>query len=376
MHCKTSAPRLLKKINRRNAEAFDQIACAYPAFAYSTLKGKFMNKVKSNLLRAVFFISVTGMTSAFAADNNNNYSSTNNSSTYSNNGLAELHYRSPQGAFLGRFDFMPDVFYRSYSPAGDPSTFGTHIHLPVTAGVGYGITDLLSVTVTEGFLFHDMSQSEHNGNLNTNSQGGFADPTLALNYRYAGALTGNFFADLVATYSPSFGTADTASFPGGGNDLRGGSSYELGTVAYWVVGQSSETSLGADVTLTGSTDSTADTTASNVTKDSYYNFDVHGDYRYHFNDRYFVDAGGTFYFMRSTDSANVDQTPIRYTRAHLPCYFVPRVDFGYLVTPNWLFTLGATYQEVTTDSYATNSGNTTATETKTVTLDAGVRFVF
>jgi hypothetical protein len=292
----------------------------------------------------------------------------------SDNGLGALHYHPGQSTFLGHFDFTPDVYYRSESPAGAPSSFGTHTHFPVAGGLSYGVTDLLEVGVSEGFLFHAMNQTEHpSGAVTSGSNGGFSDPTLTADYRYYGGLTGTFFADAFFNYSPSMGTDNTTGYPGGGNNLRGASTYQLGTTAF-VVSGSNEFSYGLSGTLESGVDSTGGTQASISAKESYLTFEAHGDYRYHFSPNYFMDASGTFNFLRTVDSANPDATPVRSTDTHYPCYFVPRLAAGYLINPSWLVTLGASYTQVTATANQ-NPGSTTATDTKTLTLDAGIRFI-
>ena len=298
---------------------------------------------------------------------------------YEANTLDTLHFRTAQGNVLGHFDFNPDVYYRGDNDRdGILNTTGMRTYLPLDAAVTYGITDHLSIDVSEGFVIHTNRQTDHNTTNTTTigSAGGFSDPVLGLNYRYLGDLDGTLFANAFVNYSPSVGDARGSGYPGGGNDLRGSSTVTVGTNVYGVMG-SQEWSAGVNGSweAEGNTDGATD--SADTLREKFTDYGFHLDYRYHLNPMFFVDALGTFDFGYSTDLNYFNQVA-HSEHDDYPFRIVPRLAFGFLPTPSCLLTLGIAYSEYTRDYTQTQGATTTnySSELKELSLNFGVSYLF
>jgi hypothetical protein len=293
------------------------------------------------------------------------------------NSLANLHYRPAKANVLTALDFLPDAFYRSYLPATDSTSFGTHAIYPLQAAVNYGVMDNLSVGIADTYLFHSLYETERPGPFTDGSASGFSDITLNANYRYWGSLTGNMFADAIFSVSPGLGDSQGNTYPGGGNNLRGSSLYSFATTAYWVSGMQ-ELSANGVIEYQNMANANSGTTATTTTKDSFWSGSLRGEYRYHVSSAFYADAAATFDVARTVNTNNQNISPTSVVATFRPCTLTPKLDFGYLVTPSFLVSLGANYAQNTTSAVTTRGGavTTNVNETKTIGLDLGMKYVF
>jgi hypothetical protein len=166
---------------------------------------------------------------------------------YEQNYLDRLHFRTPGQDVLATFVFSPDVYNRTTTSVnGSVTNQSLRDRFPITLGATLGITDLLSFEVSEGYLFNSVQTNinDQTGVQTTPSSSGLSDPAFRLNYRYLGGLVGSTFGDAFINFSPSAGDDQAATSLQSGNNLRGGTTLELGSDLYQVVSQS-EFSFGA-----------------------------------------------------------------------------------------------------------------------------------
>jgi hypothetical protein len=298
---------------------------------------------------------------------------------YEQNYLDRLHFRTPGQDLLSTFDFTPDILNDTVTTSnGVQTNQSMKDRFPISLGETLGITDLLSIGITEGYLFHSTQTNINDvtGVQSSPSSSGFSDPTFRANYRYFGSLVGSNFGDAFINFSPSVGDNQGASTSQNGNNLRGDTSFELGTDFYHVA-DSNEFSVGGSwLTYTSKNVDSANSINDEVGA-NFSSFDVRLRYRYHLNEFVFVQAQGTLYMPYSASYTYYNSTNNRAESDSYPFYAVPRVTLGYLPTNFVLYSLGVYYTGYTrnyTTSTNTSSSSNTAVYHE-VTLDFGVSFL-
>jgi hypothetical protein len=339
-----------------------------------------MKNYINTLLGTVAFITLSGV--LFSASSAQAYvdDSPLGRQNYEQNYLTQLHFRTPGRDFLLNVDFLPDVYYESATyNNGVESSHTTRDRFPLSAEGTLGLTDLLSFSVGESYLFHSVQNTinETSGVQSSPATDGFSDPYFKLDYRYLGGLSGSSFGDGFVTLSPSVGDEQSAGSLQDGNNLRGGTTLEVGTDLYAVV-SSNEFSFGGSWLYNASRNFDSGNPVADEVGDNYSTFNLRLRYRYHFNEFVFFQTQGTFYMPYSTHYGFYNSTNNKTEDDSYPIYIVPRLTLGGLLTNLFLLT-GSLYYTNYTRSYTqstVSAMNSYSSVNHEVTLDLGVALLF
>ncbi len=252
------------------------------------------------------------------------------SSLYERNALSNLHYQLPAQATEIDLAGTSQLSYSAWVIKNDnPNSSSTKSMLSTTLVLGYGLSDAVNATVSETSLLHS-STSTFNDNtdaLNSTGTSGLSDPTLAVNYRYRGALEGALFANAAFTFSPSSDTRVVANTDEDGNNVRGNTSIAASSDVYLVSG-SHEWAFGANVTYfsVGNADSFASTNS--YISSPYFTTYARVRYRWHLLPSLFVQPSLYVYFPYTSYLSYANKSPSMDETDQYPIYLSPRLQLG------------------------------------------------
>jgi len=283
------------------------------------------------LLSLLFLVGVV-LTGAVRADEG----------AYQENRLDVLHYRVPSAIFGLGVSVTPDLHDATTSYPGGSATYDD-ARTGFSSGVGlsFGVTDQLLVTLSESYLsLTRNSLYDPAGTTTTYQTQGFSDPTVQINFRYFGELTGRDFASAFVAVTPGIGNAQIATSTLSGNNISADTGVEFGTHYYHVAGIQE---FGLEASLTYRTSGTfSDPTGFPLeSNSSYWVADISAYYRIHFLDRFFLGASLELIPAHSIQYAILNAVPAVSEQDSYPWWISESVELGWLVTPALL--VDATY---------------------------------
>jgi hypothetical protein len=270
---------------------------------------------------------------------------------YEANRLDTLHYRTPGGSFnfAGSWGECVNCYSNAF-PSGGNSDY----HSSVFAGyVSYGVLDNLSVAFW-GDRWTGISSfgSLHGYDLNDSATTNF----LTIDFRYLGKLKGQSFGSVYFGIQPPWGST---SAPEVQNVVTPGqTSVTLGTRFYWVLG-AHEFGLDGEANYRGSVTYKDPGNYYTNTGDAYWVFEMNGEYRFHFLNRFFIAPSLSLTPAFSDTYSYPNETSFYQERRSYDWRLSESAELGWLVTS--FLTVGVTYThnaytETITPTAGSNAG--------------------
>ena len=143
--------------------------------------------------------------------------------------LSDPTYLPLKGEFQGESSFGYTHDTADYSDATGASLAHTTRHLnTIRQFFAYGITDDLTVSVSEAYGFSGATRTTTPSGVTDNSISGWVDPTIGLTYRLFDQRNNPASVDVIGHYSPDAFSAHTAGAGEDGSIARGGPEADIG----------------------------------------------------------------------------------------------------------------------------------------------------
>jgi hypothetical protein len=242
----------------------------------------------------------------------------------------------------------PTVDTSDNSAGNSSQTNYDELGLSLAYGLGHGVRVVLGQTA----IIDEEHSPTNAKNIDTSyTSSGFANPSLAVAWRFVDTPRDGYSADGTLTIVPSFGPATKT------NDYSGSSNAELAGALFY---RHTNCEARATLTIIDTTDQAYEGTTSKNTGGLNSNITETADltYRHHFGQNWFGQIGDTINFPQtnnySYEAGNTSSTTV-------PLYSSPYLAAGYRPMRDML--LGLRYTERAYSTSATSSQNSTTTYT-------------
>ena len=181
--------------------------------------------------------------------------------------LSDPTYLPLKGEFLGDSSYGYSHNSASFSDSTGAGIANSTRHLStLRQSFAYGVTDDLTISISEGYGFSGATQTTTAAGVSNNSLSGWADPTIGVTYRLLDQRNNPASLDLIGHYSPDAFSAHPAGAGEDGSIARGGPQADFGlgigrqTKAFTIRGSVTATYNGRineSIPVTGTSNSVA-----------------------------------------------------------------------------------------------------------------------
>jgi hypothetical protein len=302
-----------------------------------------------NTIMGLLFVSALAMPHGYASEVGG--------SGYEENLLNTLHYRSAAGdKYLSLSAVTRLLSDETTTESGE--TVGTLSRTSWEAAMNfeYGWSDVLLFGIQADYSFGlgTMHTTEPSGVQNAYSSNGISDPTLHVDYRYWGGLTGTKFGSAYVNLTPAIGSQKNPDSTQTGNNLSGGSSVAVGTNLYWVLG-AHEFGVAPALHFYTAGQYNDQNPANTSNFDSYFNANMVANYRYHVCKTFHIGgniniiAPSSVTYVYGSRSNELSQT------VKNPFNIEPTLTAGWLLRDNVVVSVQYSYNAYTTTTDQTSN---------------------
>ena len=261
---------------------------------------------------------------------------------------------------VGNFLFAPQFSFplsneksttKNSSPSGSRSIGFNQLNMNVQMGL---LTDGLRLSLSDTELFHSESTAVNSSGVSSVTQAsGPSDPILQVQYRFHRYSAKGCYGDAGIAMSPSVITYQAASTTQDGNNGRGYGTMTFNSTAFWFH-ENNEAAFTASLTHQFSGNGNGTTSANSYLRTATWTSTFSAYDRYHFTPDFFLQFQGDLNLPYSYSQTNFQAPPVT-TQYHLPVYFVPHLDVGYLIEENFVVDAIVTYTNYTSSASSSSS---------------------